>query len=59
MSREKIQKIVNFARPTTKKDIQSFLGLVGWFKDHIPEFSSVSKGLRAMVIPSMIGLFIA
>jgi hypothetical protein len=49
MSREKIQRIQNFPRPTTKKDIQSFLGMVGWFKDHIPNFSQVSRGLRALV----------
>ena len=49
MSLQKVQKIMNFARPQDTKGIQQFLGMVGWFKDHIPEYSTMSRGLRDMV----------
>ena len=35
-SRDNLEKVRNTPRPTTKKQVRSFLGLVGYYRDHIP-----------------------
>lgn len=35
--------------PTTKKGMQSFLGLIGYYHTHIPRFSSISAPLSDLV----------
>ncbi len=35
-SREKLDGVLNFNTPVVIKDLQKFIGLVNWFRDHIP-----------------------
>ena len=43
---EKVRKIPN---PTIKKQVRSFLGLVGCYRDHIPAFTEVSAPLSNLL----------
>ena len=45
----KVKAILNFPRPTTKKSMQSFLGSVGYYRAHIPEFSTRAAPLTDLV----------
>lgn len=42
---EKVTAIKRFARPTTKKQVRSFLGLVGFYRKFIPNFSAIAAPL--------------
>ena len=42
---EKVQAIQNFSRPGTKKQVKSFLGLVGFYRKFIPNFSAIASPL--------------
>ena len=42
---EKVDSILNCQRPTTKKQVRSFLGLIGYYRNFIPNFSAVSAPL--------------
>ena len=37
----KVEAIKNSPRPRTKKQVKSFLGLVGWYRRFIPHFSTI------------------
>ncbi len=41
----KIEAIKNAERPETKKQVRSFLGLVGWYRRFIPNFSARAVAL--------------
>ena len=41
-SRDNLEKVRNAPRPTTKKQVRSFLGLVGYYRDHIPACTEIS-----------------
>uniref|UniRef100_A0A8C2FJY0 Integrase catalytic domain-containing protein n=1 Tax=Cyprinus carpio TaxID=7962 RepID=A0A8C2FJY0_CYPCA len=41
----KFEAIRNCSRPCTKKEVRSFLGLVGWYRCFIPQFSSIAAHL--------------
>ena len=41
----KVQSILDFPKPKTKKNLLSFLGLVGYYRAHIPHFSTISASL--------------
>ncbi len=43
MSREKIQKVLDFPTPQTVRTLRSFLGQVNYFKDHIPNSATYMK----------------
>ncbi len=45
MSREKIEKVVDFPTPVLSKHLKSFLGLVNYFRDHIKNHSILAKPL--------------
>jgi len=45
----KVEAITQFPKPRTKKQLQSFLGLTGYYREHIPAFSSRSAGLSNLV----------
>ena len=47
-SKEKLDSVLNFATPVVIKDLQKFIGLVNWFRDHIPNLSEEMKLLREM-----------
>ena len=42
---ENIEKIKTAARPSTKRNVRAFLGLVGYYRDYIPNFSTISSPL--------------
>ena len=44
-NQEKIQAIVGAERPTTKKQIWSFLGMVGFYRRFVPQFSTIATPL--------------
>ena len=41
----KIVAVRNYPRPVTKKDVRAFLGLVGYYRRFIPQFSSIATPL--------------
>ena len=42
---ENLKKIRHARRPTTKKEVRSFLGLANYYRDHIPSFAAISAPL--------------
>ena len=48
-SRDNLEKVRNTPRPTTKKQVRSFLGLVGYYRDHIPAFTEISAPLTNLL----------
>ncbi|KAK4325292.1 hypothetical protein Pmani_004105 [Petrolisthes manimaculis] len=45
----KIQKIKDASRPTTKKQVRSFLGLAGYYRKFIPNFSIIALPLSELL----------
>ena len=41
----KVQKMWDAPRPTTKKEIRSFLGLAGYYQEFIPNFAAIAAPL--------------
>ncbi|GFW72461.1 hypothetical protein TNCV_3796891 [Trichonephila clavipes] len=41
----KIKAIADFPRPTTKTQVRSFLGLVGYYSHYIPNYSTIASPL--------------
>ena len=46
---DNLEKVRNTPRPTTKKQVRSFLGLVGYYRDHIPAFAEISAPLTDLL----------
>ena len=44
-SSDNLEKVRKTMRPNTKKQVRSFLGLVGYYRDHIPAFAEISATL--------------
>lgn len=42
---DKVEAILNSPRPRPKKQVRSFLGLVGWYRRFIPQFSTLAVPL--------------
>ncbi|GFO47787.1 Pol polyprotein [Plakobranchus ocellatus] len=42
---ENVEKVRNAPRPKTKREVRPFLGLVGYFKEFVPNFAAVSAPL--------------
>ena len=49
LSRDNLEKVRNTPRPTTKKQVRSFLGLLGYYRDHIPAFAEISAPLTDLL----------
>lgn len=47
-TREKLQKVVDFAKPQTQGQMKSFLGLANYFRDHIQNHSTIVEPLQRM-----------
>lgn len=49
MSPDKIQKVLEFTRPETVKELRSFLGLVNYFRDHLHRHSEAVNPLHRLL----------
>ena len=49
----KVEAVKMFKQPKTKKDIRSFLGLCGYYRKFIPNFSSIATPLSDLTRKSM------
>ncbi|KAK7110805.1 hypothetical protein V1264_014623 [Littorina saxatilis] len=45
---ENVTKILNAPRPETKKQVRSFLGLAGYYREFIPNFAAITASLSDM-----------
>lgn len=48
-TKEKTSAVQNFPVPTTTKQVQSFLGLTGYFRKYIPSYSQIAKPLSDLL----------
>jgi hypothetical protein len=48
-SREKIEKVLQIPEPKYGKELKSFIGLVGWFHDHIRDYAMIMQPLQKMI----------
>jgi hypothetical protein len=46
---EKVTVVANWKRPTTVTEIQSFLGLVGYYRRFIEGFSKIVRPMRKLL----------
>ena len=44
-------KVLDFPRPLTEKQLLMFIGLVNYFRDHVPHMTELMKPLRDMHNP--------
>ena len=49
MTQIRIESTIQFSQPNSLIKLYSFLGLVNYFRDHIPQHSLVAQPLHAMV----------
>ena len=45
---KKIESVKNFPRPKSSKEVKSFLGLVNFYRRHLPNFAAVVRSLTAL-----------
>ena len=48
-SAEKLEEVVKFIKPTTQKELRSFLGLASYFRDHIRDHSMIVQPLHVLL----------
>ena len=46
---KKVEALMNFPRPTTRKQLQSFLGLASYYRKYIPHFAWLSAVLSDLL----------
>ena len=54
---DKVEKILSAPCPKTKKEVRSFLGLVGYYREYIPHFSTIAVPLTNLTkkgLPNMV-----
>ena len=49
MSQKRIESTIAFYKPTSLKELHSFMGVVNYFKDHLRDHSAVGKPLYDIV----------
>ncbi len=49
---EKVQSLKGYPRPTTARALSAFLGLTGWFRRFVPNFSSLAAPLHSLLAGS-------
>ena len=47
---DKVGVLLNLEKPKTRKEVQKFLGLAGYFREFIPVFADKSAGLRKLLV---------
>ena len=47
--KQNVEKIMATKRPNTKKGIQSFLGLTGYYRSFIPNYSAIATPLTDLI----------
>ena len=52
-SNNNLEKVRKTLRPTPKKQVRSFLGLVGYYRDHIPTFAEITAILSDLLKKGM------
>ena len=45
LDQDNVQKIKDASRPSTKKQVQAFMGLAGYYRDFIPNFAAIAAPL--------------
>ena len=50
---EKVSAIVNYPKPSTQKELQSFLGLAGYYRRYICNFSKIARPLQQLINPEI------
>jgi len=48
-SKQKTLSVINFPKPTCVKQVQSFLGLTGYFRKFIPQYSIIARPLSNLL----------
>ena len=48
-SKDKLQTVADFVRPTNKGELKSFVGLGSYFRNHIPNYSTLVHPLNEML----------
>ena len=46
---DKIRDVQGWTPPTTVKELQAFLGLAGYYRQYVPQFSTIAKPLHRLV----------
>jgi hypothetical protein len=46
---KKVQEVMNWKPPTTVRQIQSFLGLAGYYRRLIPDFPRIAKPMNELL----------
>jgi hypothetical protein len=46
---EKVQEVMNWKPPTIVRQIRSFLGLAGYYRRFIPDFSRIAKPMTELL----------
>ena len=49
MDPSKIQDVLNWEAPTSDPEIRSFLGLAGYYRRFVPEFSKISRPMTELL----------
>ena len=49
-SKDKKDKVKEFPKPISSKHVKSFIGLANYFRDHIPNHSSIIKPLQDLIL---------